>query len=379
MDILNDIDHKGNQILNSYLQGTAKRVSSQFTIKLNDGVAKQSISFDGETPKELEITAQSLGTASKVVMLEGQPDPYISQGTMYLPKIKGPQGATGPRGERGPEGDPGPRGSDGLMGPQGIQGTHGVQGIQGLKASLDEAFYNNDDPMPVAVGGLTEGTTFTQVPFQDLLTQLLYPYTLPLVTFKSNLSAGIYEKGLSYSNIILESKVTKKSSNITKVETYSSVDGKLDTNTSLTGSGEVRYIKDVINKTASYYSIVTDAKGSTVKSNTVSYSFVYPLYMGVLSEEPSSINFSQLRKYVVTKKSITYKTTTDLYDVIFAIACPPGWTISKAVDGNGFDITASLKSKVLSNECLDGTTQSYKVYYTSLQSQPSGYSITYNP
>lgn len=39
--------------------------------------------------------------------------------------------------------------------------------------------YTNEDPVPVTIGGILAGSTFNNVPMQDMWTALLYPYQVP--------------------------------------------------------------------------------------------------------------------------------------------------------------------------------------------------------
>ena len=82
--------------------------------------------------------------------------------------------------------------------------------------------YNNTTPTVQAHGGIAAGETFSNVPITEMLTKILYPWVAPVVsasiTAPSN--GGVKEKGDTQNVTNIRVNVTKKSSNITKVEVF---------------------------------------------------------------------------------------------------------------------------------------------------------------
>lgn len=348
MDILNDLDLHGNQILDGYLQGTAQKVSSKLKVTLK-GDKVTSEEYDGNSPIEVIISAQSVGSADTFQMDNGEKLP-INKGVVTIPTVRGLQG---------------------------IQGVRGPQGVQGLKGRLDEAFYDNVEPMPQPVGGLAMGTTFNQMPYDELLTKLLYPYTKPLISLKSDYPTGVYEFGEVYRDIKLTATVTKKSEKIISTKISDSISGVLVNNIELDKSGTVEYIVPVIDKSVTYKASCTDAVENTVESNSLSYQFVYPVYCGVMTEIPDGTSVKQLDKKVITKSTVTYKLDKAIINQRFVIACPPGWVLSKIEDSNGFDNTNSFTKSIQNVIGMDGTEQAYNIYYSGPTSQPVNFSMKY--
>ena len=66
--------------------------------------------------------------------------------------------------------------------------------------SKSSTVYTNADPVPTAVGGITVGTTFSNVPITEVFDMLLYPYQKPdFLTFKiDNLDTVTLEVGETY-------------------------------------------------------------------------------------------------------------------------------------------------------------------------------------
>lgn len=69
-------------------------------------------------------------------------------------------------------------------------------------------------------GGIPAGTTFDNVPLQQVLDDILYPYTKPTISLAADPNGGVREKGTSLSPINLTATIGKKSSNITAVDFY---------------------------------------------------------------------------------------------------------------------------------------------------------------
>lgn len=354
MEVLDDLDLKGNQILNAYLQGTAKKVSSKLTIRLSDGSGQSSaVEYDGESEKELTITAQSIGSINRAQMFVNSQikDPEIKEGVLYIPAVYGPQG---------------------------IQGVQGTKGIQGLSGRLDDARYTNPEPMPAPVGGLPEGTVFDGMEFQELLTKLLYPYTVPIISLESSVNGGVYEFGSEFKSIEFNLNVIKKSEDITRTYIHKSTSGIVKETSDLIKGGTLTHVEPTIKSTVTFQGVTEDKTGSTVKSNSIAYTFVYPVYYGTISGIPTPNDVVNLSKKITTKTSITHILSESISDKRFVIACPPGWEISKILDGNGFDNTAAFTKEVMNIIGLDETAQAYNVYYSSVQSQPAGYKLIYS-
>lgn len=55
----------------------------------------------------------------------------------------------------------------------------GLQGPQGDPGPAGQGNLTDSTPVPVSIGGIAAGTTFDNVPLQDVLAELLYPYQTP--------------------------------------------------------------------------------------------------------------------------------------------------------------------------------------------------------
>lgn len=132
-------------------------------------------------------------------------------------------------------------------------------------------------------------------------------------------------------------------------------------------------------RTTSYMSDITTDKSFTLQAsdgkntvqNTISYKFVHPYYVGVLNTNtPTESDIVGLTKKVEVKGNKTLGFSTSQSYMAFAYPSSYG-DISKIVDQNGFDVTASFtKSTAIINSVN---------YYVYISNKNSGsYSMTIN-
>lgn len=239
--------------------------------------------------------------------------------------------------------------------------------------------YSNDTPMVSAHGGIPAGTTFDNVPIKKVLDDILYPYTKPVVSFAANPGGGIKEKGAVLENIALTATITKKSEDIKKVEFLNGSAVLHTVSVPKAGGGKESYTwPGPLNTDVTLKARVTDAKDSTVDSNTIGYTFVYPIYIGALDAavaDPAADQIKAMEKRVVAKSNQQYAYT--ITDKRMCIACPPGMTVRQILDPNGFDSTSAFDVQKVSVTGMDGTAQEYTVYVGAPTSQ-SNYKMTFN-
>ena len=89
--------------------------------------------------------------------------------------------------------------------------------LTGLSASISSlsapsVTYTNNDPSTVEVGGLSEQSSFSNISIQDLLDDMLYPYTAPSISLSTNPS--VVEFGNSTQTVQLHWSITARKNNI---------------------------------------------------------------------------------------------------------------------------------------------------------------------
>lgn len=241
--------------------------------------------------------------------------------------------------------------------------------------------YTNDTPMVSAHGGISAGETFDNVPITEMLTKILYPYIAPTISAKivTPANGGVVEKGSTQSVTKISATVTKKSSNITKVEIF---DGStsLGSKTDAVASGGTFDFKVAVDVTSnkSFTAKATDATGKTVSANTGAFTFVYPLYYGVCAAD-ATINESLvtgLSKKVESKGNKTLSYTCDNQCMIFAYDASYG-NLKSIIDPNNFNVTDTFTKSEVNITTLDGASTKYYVYKNSA-STVSNFAMKFN-
>lgn len=253
-----------------------------------------------------------------------------------------------------------------------------VQKILLPESDANAISYIDNEPVINSIGGITAGSTYPDGTVQQVIYDLLHPYVKPTISLSASPTGGVKEKGTTLSSVRFTATTGKKSANITKVEFFvnGSSAGVIESPNATGGTETLSYGSNITANT-SVYANVTDAKNGTTKSNTILYTFVYPAYVGSLDASASSPTQQQIKameKKVQTKGSVSYTYTVN--NKRLCIACPPGWTLSKITDPNGFDVTATYAKSTLSVTGLDGTAQTYNIYLSEPTTQ-TGYKVTF--
>lgn len=250
-----------------------------------------------------------------------------------------------------------------------------------LPEKLNEtAAYTNSEPMPVSVGGFPAGTTFNNIQFDDMFTGLLYPYTLPLISWVAAPASSMLELGTDVSSVIFTATITKKSKPIKEVRLFRGTSdlGKFNGPPGQ-GSGSANFnYTGPINSDTSFTAKVYDDQNGAVTTGVISYTFINPMYIGVVDKaSPTADDItSKLTKKIVPKSAQSLSYT--LESKYMCISCPPGWEISTIIDKNKFDITSSFTKTMVNILCKDGTVRAYNTYTSGVTTQ-TGFLVTFNP
>lgn len=247
------------------------------------------------------------------------------------------------------------------------------------KTQYDEnTVYTNDMATVTGLGGIAAGTTFSNMPIKDLLTNLLYPYIAPAISFSANPGAQVREFGNPIESINLTAKTTKKSQNITEVKFFKDNSEIHTVGAPKAGGGTETYTHaEAVAANATFKATVKDGK-STTTSNTVSYTFVYPIYVGdVKAASPDQDAITAMEKLVITKPSSRVKSHT-VTDGRFCIAYPASYGDLKSVlDANQFEILGDFVKETKEITGLDKTAQQYNVYTFKNIVTMTNFNVTY--
>ena len=227
----------------------------------------------------------------------------------------------------------------------------------------------------ITVGAIPAGSKIVSKTSDELWKWALVQALAPQITFTSSESETIVREKGTVVNTTLDVKITVKSnggSDIVSVTYYST-----PTHTLFNGAQTVTNVNtftDTIpNVTFSddqeFKVSCTDKNGKTANS-TKKFVFVYPMYSGLI-DYGTTITDTIVQggsKMTATKadKTCTFN-SGGAYKVPF-FAYPSSYgNLSKIMDVvNGFDLISNYSTTTVSLTGLDGTAQSYTVYYANI-------------
>lgn len=142
-----------------------------------------------------------------------------------------------------------------------------VQTVASQSASAS-VYYTNATPVPVTIGGIPAGTTFSNLTMDQMWTSLLYPYIAPT----STISGGSVKEYGSSPVSSLSWSVTKNTNSIISITVSNSISTYLyvtPTGNSQTGSQTASVTQNV---SGTLYVSATDGTTNTTSSTTVTWS-----------------------------------------------------------------------------------------------------------
>lgn len=219
----------------------------------------------------------------------------------------------------------------------------------------EDITYTNTEEMPETLGGLQKGTTFTDIPLNTLLTDLLYPYQYPeakIVCTTTDWEYGMDEKSLEF---VVSGEAKQKDATIDKY--YIGIKSSPTGNDF--GSSKTFYIRVFSNSdNATCYGQVMDSnsKKSSIVSITVNPKHRY--WVVASNSTPDLTNTPGSLTYGVNniKKEWTVETTsTNPYVYIIT---PSSWSFTIKSLGNEF---TAYTIEYTAYTPTGGTEQSYKI------------------
>lgn len=233
-----------------------------------------------------------------------------------------------------------------------------------------EGSYDNLTPVPVTVGGVTAGTTFNGVAFDDVFTDLFYPTIAPSISLSSLPAGGTREIGTNLASIALSATTVRNTNPITLVEFYRG-GGLIRTVPSpLPGGGIETYTdSNPVSSNTTFNARVSDGS-STVVSNTISFNFLPGIYYGVSNAVINSgagivSAFGSGGMVLGSSRAVSYTFDASVgggANYLY-IAYPASFGLPASTLFNGFAFTAySVTTVSLTN--ASGYTQNYHILKT---------------
>ena len=236
--------------------------------------------------------------------------------------------------------------------------------------------YTNESPMLTSVGGYPVGTTFDHVQLSDFLDGLLYPYVAPKISLSSSPNSGVRDYDNPLTSITLTANAQKQSYKMHTVDFYKGTELLQHFENFGSQTRFECHVEESIRQTTTFTAKVSDGR-STVTSNNITYTFVFPFYVGKTTA--STIETLQLPvsdKRVQTKGNVTKVYTTS--QERFYIAYPAAYgNLNSVLDTNQFEILPDFEKGTKLVSMTDGTQVNYNVYLFKNLVSVSDFTVTY--
>lgn len=194
-------------------------------------------------------------------------------------------------------------------------------------------------------------------------------YAAPLITLAGAGSGSLREKGTVVSSVLLTATTSKRSNDIGIVRFYRAgvLINTIDPATAA-GAAETYTENTDFSDTLSFQAEVDDVLSggngpTTVQSNIVTYTFVYPYYYGAGAVGLTAAQVAALTKDVISSDSnVNYGFTSSNGDVYY-MAYPASYgPLTSILDENGFETFADWTLRTENITGLDGSPVSYRIY-----------------
>lgn len=233
----------------------------------------------------------------------------------------------------------------------------------------------------VTVGGLPSGTIPNYPTLQDLMDDILYPFTNPIISLSAS---SLHEKGLTINKsmnytitpndaIVSSRQILLNNSVIT---TLGSNSGTYNSSAGLTWanapSPSVLYY-------AHTFTLRVNYSNFSQQNTNILVEFAAPTYYGSLTfANINETNIKTLTKVVrkeANHSNLSFSPTLQRY--VYAYPAIYGDLVS-IIDPNNFNITAGFTKTVISFTLADATSENYNVYYSNTDTTQSGFLIDFN-
>ena len=234
-------------------------------------------------------------------------------------------------------------------------------GEQNLDEALAESLsYTNPVPMLKPIGGYEAGTTFNNLKLADFLTGLLYPYVPPKVTLSGTPTGIVRDYNDPITSIILTATATQQSNPLVSVEFFKGSTSIYKANLPINSTIPLT-VTETLRQTTSFQVKVSDGI-QTTSSKNLTYTFVYPFYVGKTTAATiDAFMLSASDKVVQAKGNVSKAYTTS--QERFFIAYPASYGhLTTVLDANQFNILSDFMVGEKIVTMSDATTVPYRVY-----------------
>jgi hypothetical protein len=223
--------------------------------------------------------------------------------------------------------------------------------------------YTPQGPTSITVGGITAGTNLgiSPITLQSLIDRMLYPYAGPNVVLTASPATRVYKKGSSV-GVVLTATATPHSNPITNVTILENGSAINSTSTPSLTFG------DTITTNTTYQATATDGAGgggpTTASSNTITYTFVYPMYGGVGAPGLTASQIASLTEFIQVQGDVAVQSSPDssVSPQVYYFAYPSSYGILQSIrDNSNFETKADYNLRTVTMTSLPGS-PTYNVY-----------------
>lgn len=188
-----------------------------------------------------------------------------------------------------------------------------------------------------------------------------FTYVAPGITLAGTPGTSVREFGNPITSQALVATTVKRSNNITAVAFYRGSTLLSYDDTPTAGGGTENYTDtDSVGTTSSWSARAADGT-STTTSNSLTVTFVYPIYVGVGAPGLTPAQIQGLTK-LVKVKSDTAVTSSPNSEVYYFAAPASYGDLTSILDENSFETISDYTKRTENFTMLDATSQSYYVW-----------------
>jgi len=188
-----------------------------------------------------------------------------------------------------------------------------------------------------------------------------FAYVAPGITLAGTPGTSVREFGNPITSQALTATTVKRSNNITAVAFYRGSTLLSYDDTPTAGGGTENYTDtDSVGVTSSWSARAADGT-STTTSNSLTVTFVYPIYVGVGAPGLTPAQIQGLTKLVKTQ-SDTAVTSSPNSEVYYFAAPASYGDLTSILDENSFETISDYTKRTENFTMLDATSQSYYVW-----------------
>ena len=226
--------------------------------------------------------------------------------------------------------------------------------------TIEDLVYNNESPTTTALGGISKGETFDNVPLNEMFNKLLYPYVAFNISSVASVpNGGVYEVGKTASVTGFTVNVALGSVPLKYIKIYDGTNLICSKTENLSNSNSLSY-QEIVDSNKNYRVEVADTTDNVKSSTTSLFNFVYPYYYGPIAYSATLTEslIKGLTKLVTAKANKTLSFNMTLEKGCACLAYPSSYgNLRKIEDVNKFNVTETFTKNVISINSV-----SYNVY-----------------